>query len=495
MNKISAPNLHLFAYHLRNSLTSGKNTVPGAENLWKKWNQLFIKLGITKSINISGYSQENPKDEKTICYIPEEEASGNYVTLCKEDIRFEKVIELEGQKVRIDGKVSPIRIDDSYTLTFNIYRPEEENQQKTEPVPLSIFSEFNTTEEIFLPDFVNSSLGQTLILTADDITGDLEEAKSIAQKCRDSFIPSEKKRPLLVRQDLLFDSFLFEYGTINYTNTSNPYRHLIILLFPDKKSREKFESCYWVLQEIFFYRNKILTVYKTTIENWQKSYDNYVEIEKEVKKINDVLSNLAAESQFSDTILKNLKTKLTALPQLTLEHTINLRNLEHAKNTINIHQRNYIKIVEEIRLKISQESPADLSFLEHFSKQDIPFFVQKIQADINYFVHGRSLLDQSLASIRGIVEIEEAERDKSLQNQILALAAGIGVASTIAGSSGHLPIDKPVIFPVLNTPLRYFFLPKPIHPFVNSVVISVAAGLLTYKILLCFFTKKNKPNK
>lgn len=242
MNKISAPNLHLFAYHLRNSLTAGKNTVPGAENLWKKWSQLFIKLAIIQPINISGYSQQDLENENTIFYSPEKEVSGHYVKLCQKDIEFDKKIQLEGSKVAIKGKVSPIRIDDSYTLTFNIYRPEEENQQKTEPVPLSIFGEFNTTKEIFLPDFINSSLGQTLILTADDITGDLEQAKTIAQKCLESFIPSQEKRPLLVRQDLLFDSFVFEYGPINYTNTSNPYRHLIILLFPDKKVEKNLKA-------------------------------------------------------------------------------------------------------------------------------------------------------------------------------------------------------------------------------------------------------------
>ncbi|MGH2412138.1 MAG: hypothetical protein ACRDEA_00225 [Microcystaceae cyanobacterium] len=56
-------------------------------------------------------------------------------------------------------------------------------------------------------------------------------------------------------------------------------------------------------------------------------------------------------------------------------------------------------------------------FLETFSQENSPFFQKQIQADLGYFRHGSSLLEQAIASIRGIVEIE---RETLLQRCLTA---------------------------------------------------------------------------
>lgn len=508
MNKISAPNVHLFAYQLRDSLTPENKPVEGAENLWHKCNEILSKLGTNVSrLTIYGY-KESPNSQLENIYSPENEPDGDIISLHEKGIiGFEKNknVEIEDENcnkktIKITGIIQPRRIYDSYLLYFNIRRPEKDGN-----IPIAIFEKLNP-DGIFLPENIQSTLGQTLLITAD-ITGN-QKPEDIATTCLENLISTPQKRPPFKRKGKLFGSEIFEYESLN------PRQHILIWLFSDISHRQKFESCYGKFQKLFCYRNKIITSFKQYQQHYEETYKNYGEIQQTITEINKLLSPNKGETtnaitktnnslstnkkttKLSENLLSDLKEQVKSLPQLALDQARNLRNLEHEKNTIIINTKNYLLTIEEIREMLPENTfYTNLSFLETFGKETAPYYQQRIQYKSDYFIHGKSLLDQSLASIRAIVEIEEAERDKSLQNQIQALAAGIGVASTIAGSSGHLPIDKPVIIPLTNIPFRYFFLPKPIHPFVNSVVISVAAGLFTYGLFSRKFNKKNKPKK
>lgn len=49
--------------------------------------------------------------------------------------------------------------------------------------------------------------------------------------------------------------------------------------------------------------------------------------------------------------------------------------------------------------------------------------------DLGYFRHSSTLLEQAISSIRGIVEIEQAERDRSLEQTIQVLGVGLGTGA------------------------------------------------------------------
>ncbi len=78
-----------------------------------------------------------------------------------------------------------------------------------------------------------------------------------------------------------------------------------------------------------------------------------------------------------------------------------------------------------------------------------------------------SLLEQTIAAIRGIVEIEQTERDRSLEQTIQVLGVGLGAGAIVSGVvATH--IDKPF------SPLS---LHKPFHPLVSSLFWSLLAVL------------------
>lgn len=510
MIKISAPNVHLFAFHLRNATTTGYDrVVPNAELLWLKCDEIFEKLTINQKLHIKGYYQKKANEikegERPYIYAPTQEPIGNRVNLYQEK---SATVELQGKvKVKdsshpeswdIRGLVYPSRLYDSYALTFNIGIPE--NQAKVDPdkynsdrqdaVPISIFREFNP-DNCFLPEFIGSSLGQTLLLTAwlENEQNQLNLRK-IADECLAEFIPDVHRRPKFNAKGKLFGSPIFEYGQIpddaDLLSQPPQYCHIIIWVFCKEETAQKFEFCYGDLPELFLFRNKVITTFKNTRWQYQTGYTRYQEIDAHIKKIDSVFGDLPETGEINEPNLRMLKDRLKTMPKLYLTFSQALRNLEHDSNTIAINTKNYTEVLEEIRTKLEANLEylphIDLSFLEIFSKKDFPYLQERIQADLGYFVHGSSLVDKAIASIRGMVEIEQAERNTKLQITVFAVGIGVGAGSIFATSYSlfsqepRLHLNLPIITPILQQ----------INPAIQSIsyslIFGILAGVIAYKI-------------
>lgn len=169
------------------------------------------------------------------------------------------------------------------------------------------------------------------------------------------------------------------------------------------------------------------------------------------------------ESLDLDGLKHQLKDILKTVPQYTLK----FRDLENSLNTLNIHIRNYQLKLK--RLQVQANDPLDL--FNRFAERESQTFQLQIQADLNYSKPGAQLLDQAIASIRGLVEIDQAENDRKLENTIQSVGTGIGVGIGFAGilaSSYPLLEDKP-----LYLPSPQYTAP---HPFVISVTLSCILG-------------------
>ncbi|MDZ8104282.1 MAG: hypothetical protein RM338_01470 [Nostoc sp. DedQUE12a] len=80
------------------------------------------------------------------------------------------------------------------------------------------------------------------------------------------------------------------------------------------------------------------------------------------------------------------------------------------------------------------------------------------------------LISKAIDSIRGIVEIEQTERDRSLEHTIQILGIGFGGKAIISGVIVQ-HIDN------INQPLATISPDNPPHPFYASLFLSVLATL------------------
>lgn len=274
IEKVYAPNLHLFAFHLYKVLRNdGNNRVENPQKLFDKCYQILEKLRFSERLNLAQYDDEvSEKSKNSLIKI------------------YGK---LPNSEIPIAGRIYPQCLHDSYAVAFNLRRPEQENGKKTEEISLDFFLEINP-DLIFLPEFVDSSLGQTLLITAfipeefkqssiEDLDEDLE---ILAQKCLDKLIPNNQQRPPLQNQGEVFGSPIFEYDNLSQINIDSSdihYCHVLIWLFTENQSSEDFIYCYSEFIDLFFYRNKVITAYQQSLKQYEKAFNYYGEIEGEIK--------------------------------------------------------------------------------------------------------------------------------------------------------------------------------------------------------------------
>ncbi|MBO0351065.1 hypothetical protein J0895_18715, partial [Phormidium pseudopriestleyi FRX01] len=112
----------------------------------------------------------------------------------------------------------------------------------------------------------------------------------------------------------------------------------------------------------------------------------------------------------------------------------------------------------------------------------------QIEADLVYLQQGERLLDTAINTIRGLVEIDQAERDRILENQIQIIGWGIAVGAIAASTSALIFQQEPITFP-----WQAYHGDRP-HPFILALLLSFAfAGLASLlAIALIKFRKKRR---
>ncbi|WP_017720492.1 hypothetical protein [Kamptonema formosum] len=457
--EIYAPNIHLFACHAQKVFTAftadAKPIDLAKDLLWEKYRALAQKLQI------------QPQD------IPIK--PGDFLAT-RADLLATKGKVLQpfagkidpntNQPLAIKGFAYPVWLYDSYLLALNIRRPQEKGNDAVEITRLKDFN----PDGCFLPSFIGSNLGQHLLLTAF-LSQEQQEKYSknlqqLADECYRSFtgIPSD---PLPFKQTAqLFGSPIFEYSIPGEPGECE----VTVWFFLTEIASEKFVDNYREFADLFFYRRKVLYSYYSGKADYETARKKCQDIEREIAN----LQQIPAQPALGSAELTDLKQKLKTLLQIALEYSQLLRNLEYARTTVEINGDNYeekLKILAGELRKQYDIGGGELEYLERFSQLDCRKFQEQLQAYLNYLGHGSDLLDKAISTIRGLVEIDEAERDRQLEKTIQSLGVGIGAGVGVAGiiaSSYQLIEQKPWQWPPSFS--------LPVHPFVAAVGWSVVAG-------------------
>jgi len=426
-------------------------------------------------------------------------------------LHLKKIYTLDNQTLKFEGFAYPLRIHDTYSLALNIRRPEEEDNKKTDYVNISILEQFNP-DNCLSPDYIASSLGQTLVITVwlpeeqrqqyceswqfPDEQQKLRDIdfKTLADECLKSFLPASQKPPKFQHNGQLFGSPIFEYSSPSDGTTN---QNILVWLFCTQETDKKLADCYQDLIDLFGYRNKIIQSYKDSRQVYKLLDQDYKQIEQEIDKF----EKLTKADSLSEADLSQLQIQLKTLAKIASIYARLLRDLEEQRHTISINSRNYKETIRRIQQKIGAEYSSflgqDISFWERFSRKNCRRFQEQIQANLGYCVPGSSLMDQAIASIRGIVEIEQArisrqqeinakeerklleveqtrkkEAEQKLQNSIAAIGTGIAAGSFFASSSGLITNPWKMPWDKNHSPYP--------HPFLLSLFLSTLIALAVW---------------
>jgi hypothetical protein len=420
-HKIYAPNVHLFAFHSVNhgSLHASRtSSLVDVENLWKKCNILFTKFKIERELNI-----RQGADGLRVALL--EGATENVIFL-----PLEGTILHNEEFHRITGCACPLKIEDSYALALNLRIPEfHENGQRTSEVDVSVFNDFNP-DNCFLPQEIQSSLGQSIFLTAwlsPTQHPNQRLWREIADECVQNFLgQSLDNCPPLYQSGQLFGSPIFEYA--------NPYQphiygQIFVWLFVreafngqvNSKLDNNFGFFYQKLIDLLLYRQKLIKTYQYSLDVSTAIYQSNQTIKEIIQEINEPpkesnsLSETILHQHLTDGEMNYFKNQLRILPKLDLEYAYGKQALEKCRLEFDANVKQYT----EKTLQIQERLPNyDLSFFLVFNQKICSKFQDGINTQLNDCVPSSSLVEKAIASIRGIVEIDKAQRDRRLEETL-----------------------------------------------------------------------------
>ncbi|MEM7581070.1 MAG: hypothetical protein AAF316_14735 [Cyanobacteria bacterium P01_A01_bin.80] len=432
--KVANPKLTLYAFHLYKNLANNSASIENTNHLWITFQQIGKKLGIPKLENLP---------------IPKNQEISN-----EDFIKFTAIP--HQNNLHLSGEINRLLIHDTYAvdLTFRYPHPE---------VELTNLKGLNQ-DNCLLPININASLEQTLVFFAQPV-GNIYSAKAFADACVKALISEDTFNNLNLScqsQGKLLNSPIFSYN--NDADSPQEQCHILIWLNKSKETTDLEDSgeYYYPLIDLLNCRHKIIYARSQSRYCYQKAREKYSKLEGRVNLFNNLKDKPA------DSKLKEFNQWLNEIPAISFEYSRYLRDLQLHKATIQTNVKNYKLYLDQITRLCKQDN---LEFLSDFAELAEDTFVEQINTDLAYLTPGQSLFEQLIQSIRGIVEIEQTKRDRSLEKTLQIWGIGLGGGAIFSGVVVQ-HIDK------INQPVDWHLsLSKPPHPFYASLFLSLFIGI------------------
>ncbi len=440
-------------------------------------------------------------------YARKNHQSTRTLKLLRDDQMRQFEVTLQQNDTHLKCSVDPFRLHDTYALDLTLRFSEEDIAiEPSDLVPLNS-----------LQSKLNPSLGKTLILFAEP-PENLDDYGALADKCAAALLQqpvvsqnanltnSTAQMSLIHVEGTLFGSPIFEYE-VSPAEEKPESQHCHILVWfnchPETKKLE--QAAYWDLLQLLCCRTKILHSHHQARLSNQKARQIYRQLEQKSQSLNDLQVDPIKR-------LEQLKSLLTEMPLNEFKYARYLLYLEDLQTTIRTNaEENYPIWLEGIKKRSqereksdhSQNSPDNLEFLQNFLERTRTY-QRQIEVDLSYLTPAKALFKQMLDTIRGIVEIEQAEasqkkeeaekererqylqqlrakdeadkkRDNRLQTTVYIVTAGLGGGAIVASTTGLLTSGSK------NGEVTVQWLPRSIpaslHPFSVGVGLSIISGL------------------
>jgi hypothetical protein len=449
--KVTNPKLTLYAFHLRNNLAQEEDEpVNNANHLWEQCQRLGQKLHVPRLESLI----ERLQDSSGKIGVTSSQENFYQELLNPNNILNFSAIP-DGSTLQLKGEVYPLQIDNTYAVDITLRYPYPN-------VDVHQLQGLNP-QGCLLPTHIQASLGQTLLLFAQP-EGDIQDIQAFAKECLEAILPKPEVEGLSQPiKGTFLGSPIFEYEN----NKNNPTEHLHILIWlnchTQTETLEEAGDYYQPLINLLCYRSKILYAYSEACWCNQQARRGSRQLEATAQEFRQLPSEPTAR-------LKQLKEWLIEIPKNAFEYANYLRDVEVHKTTIETNIKNYRTCCNHLQ-DTSIKGEDNLEFLNQFINHAQDKLIQQINVDLSYLLPSQQLFGQMIEAIRGIVETEQAESDRALQNTVAIVGVGLGGAGVGISAAPYLFPQEPV------QPLLLPFSTNHFHPITQSVLLSLGFGV------------------
>ena len=398
--QIKNPSITLYPFHLRDDSDEGCDAV--AKNAQSLWENLADNVGTQFNSN-----ELKSLRDKLICYkdkqyYPQgEKEKPNNDKLLTDDgktLKFQPITQPDNPKIY--GSISALQIHDTYTADLTFYY-----QDTT--IKVADLHQLNP-EGCLLPNAIKPSVGQTLLLYAAPAVYDTY--RKLADECVIAFVHNQQQAsPEFRAEGILFGSPIFEYDSRE--DDAAKRCHILVWLQNNPQTLQFATSTFNLyLIKLLCSRAKIVFVYGEALESYRTAQQIVGELEKKLPELDEIEGeqDRQVKLQKLKKFLAEVRTKILACAQ-------QVRYLQEDRNTIDTNAENYAEALTRIRsLCIDGDN---LDFWQRFLDLAEGKYQRQIEIDLNYLIASQDLFQQSISTVRGMVEIEQVEFDREKEER------------------------------------------------------------------------------
>jgi|JFJP01.1.fsa_nt_gi hypothetical protein len=410
-NWLIYPTVDLFVYDLADGI--GQNEEKISQNRQQFWQKIY-------GDKISASQLETLKQAET--------ETADYIELLVGKNNENKLAKFESP---FDGYAYPVKLGDTYAAQFDLSgKIETDKNKKFAP------KEIECLEWLKQPIFrVNppATIGQSWLVWGQ-LTADNQDALATAKNCYIKLLfPNAKwERGLKAEGKFLGADFYELWLPPGDRGKIEQNHHVLICLFPYNGGQaigdisKTVAKLYVHLMRLFAFRNKVIWAYT-------QSRQLKADLKDAARTIQDIIKQLQEQVNAPKVDLKKLQQSLVNSLTIFSSYANCISRLEQQENTIKTNLKNYNRRLETIGKEMGIDAN-EFKFMANFSDFAQEKYVWQVKADNRSLSAGLRLLENAIETIEGIIEIERAKSDRTLNVTIGTVGVGIGISGVYAST-------------------------------------------------------------